>query len=187
MGRVAEFSDQQIIEAGKTIVKEGKPVSTFAIRNRLNGGGSERIKAVWSNYITQQAASVEEETPDLELPAEIAEILEKNQITAKNQLKVLTVQSYKVAEQVAEKRVKSTIEDYQNKVHEFEESENQASIAIESSDKKIVELENEIALLQSRNENLISENSKLKGLFEASNNQNEQLKAKELEFEKLQR
>ena len=187
MGRKAEFSDKQIIDAGKAIEAEGKPISTFAIRNRLNGGSSERIKTVWAEYTAQQATIIEEEIPDIELPTEIAEKLEKNQQTAKNQLEKLALESFKVAQQVAEKRVKSTIDDYQSKIIEYEESENQASIALESSDKKIDDLENDIDLLQSKNETLVAENSKLLGLMQANNARIKQLEAKELELDKLQR
>jgi len=169
MGRRAEFTDEQIIDAGKAISAEGKPVSTFAIRNRLQGGSSERIKSVWSNYVVQQESLIEPEDPEVELPSEIAEILEKNQKTANAQLEKLTIEGYKVAQQVAEKRVKSTIEEYQSKIDLFEESENQASIALDSSDKKIEELELIIESLTEKNESLISENSKLEGRLNAIN------------------
>lgn len=187
MGRRAEFSDQQIIEAGKAITAEGKLVSPFAIRNRLQGGSSERIKIVWSEYLSQQESIVEEKVEEIELPTEIAEKLEKNQQTAINQLEKLAMESYKLAQQVAEKRVKSTIDDYQSKILEYEESENQASLAIESSDKKIDELETEIDILQSRNEKFVSENSKLLGLLEANDSRIKQLETKEIELDKLQR
>lgn len=187
MGRRAEFSDQQIIEAGKSITAEGKLVSPFAIRNRLQGGSSERIKIVWSEYLSQQESIVEEKVEEIELPTEIAEKLEKNQQTAINQLEKLAMESYKLAQQVAEKRVKSTIDDYQSKILEYEESENQASLAIESSDKKIDELETELDVLQSRNEGLVAENSRLFGFLEANKSRIKQLEIKEVEFDKLQR
>jgi hypothetical protein len=187
MGRKAEFSDQQIIDAGKAIESEGKPISTFAIRNRLNGGSSERIKTVWAEYTAHQETIIEEEIPDIELPTEISEKLEKNQQTAKSQLEKLAIESFRVAQQVAEKRVKSTIDDYQSKIREYEESENQASIALESSDKKIDDLEGEIDLLQSRNEELVAGNSKLLGLMQANNARIKQLEGKEIELDKLRR
>ncbi len=187
MGRRAEFSDQQIISAGKAIESEGKMVSPFAIRNRLQGGSSERIKFVWSEYLSQKESIIEEEESDIELPAEIAEKLEKNQQATISQLEKLAIESYKLAQQVAEKRVKSTIEDYQSKILEFEESENQASLAIESGDKKIDELESEIEVLQSRNEELVAENSRLLGLLEANETRIKQLEVKELALDQLQR
>lgn len=187
MGRRAEFSDEQIIGAGKAIQAEGKPVSTFAIRNRLQGGSSERIKAVWSDYIIQQETIVEPEVPEIELPSEIAEILEKNQKTAQNQLEKLTIEGYKVAQLVAEKRVKSTIDEYQTKIDMFEESENQASIALETSDKKIEELELLIESLTDKNETLISENSKLEGKLNAISENVIKLEKIELSYRDLQR
>tara|TARA_R110001583_G_scaffold181428_2_gene338672 strand:- start:114 stop:719 length:606 start_codon:yes stop_codon:yes gene_type:complete len=187
MGRKAEFSDQQIVNAGKAIISEGKSLSTFAIRNRLNGGSSERIKTVWAEYVAQQETIIEDESPDIELPTEIAEKLEKNQQTAKNQLEKLAIESFKIAQQVAEKRVKSTIDDYQKKIWEYEESENQASIALESSDKIIDSLESQLDLLQSKNEDLIVKNSKLMGKMQANEIRIHQLEDKELELDKLYR
>lgn len=187
MGRKAEFSDQQIINAGLAIEAEGKLISPFAIRNILQGGSSERIKLVWSKHLEEQETVTEEDTTEVELPIEIADKLEKNQLTAKSQLEKLAIESYKVAQQVAERRVKSTIDDYQSKILEYEESENQASLAIESSDNKIDELESEIDALQSRNEELVAENSKLIGLIEANESRIKQLEFKEVEFDKLQR
>jgi len=187
MGRRAEFTDEQIIEAGKAISVEGKPVSTFAIRNRLQGGSSERIKSVWSNYVVQQESLIEPEDPEVELPSEIIAILEKNQKTAQAQLEKLTVEGYKVAQQVAEKRVKSTTEDYQSKIGLFEDSENQASIALEASDKKIEELELLIESLTEKNESLISENSKLEGRLNAINEHVIKLEKIEHAYNEIQR
>ncbi|TLX46336.1 hypothetical protein C1E24_14300 [Pseudoalteromonas phenolica] len=161
-------------------------ISPFAIRNRLQGGSSERIKFVWSEYLSQKESIIEEEN-DIELPAEIAEKLEKNQQATITQLQKLAIESYKLAQQVAEKRVKSTIEDYQSKIIKFEESENQASLAIESGDKKIDDLESEIDLLQSRNEELVAENSRLLGLLEANESRIKQLEVKEVALDQLQR
>ena len=83
---------------------------------------------------------VDEKIEEIDLPIEITKKLEKNQQAAKDQLEKLAIESYRVAQQVAEKRAKSTIEDYQSKIAEFEESENQASLAIDSSDRKIDQL-----------------------------------------------
>ncbi len=187
MGRRAEFSDEQIINAGKAIQAEGKPVSTFAIRNRLNGGSSERIKTVWSGYVIQQETITEAEVPEVDLPVEIIEILEKNQKTAQSQLEKLTVEGYKVAQQIAEKRVKSTIDEYQSKLDVFEESENQASIALETSDKRIEELELVIDSLTEKNEMLISDNSKLQGRLNALNERLDKLEIIERAYTELQR
>ncbi|MEP0354412.1 DNA-binding protein [Paraglaciecola sp.] len=187
MGRRAEFTDQQIIEAGIIIETEGKLVSPFAIRNRLDGGSSERIKKVWDKYVAQKEVVVDQKIEEIDLPNEILDKLEKNQQTAKLQLEKLALESYRVAQQVAEKRVKSTIEDYQAKIAEFEESENQASLAIDSSDRKIDQLESTIESLSTKNEKLLAENSKLQGSLDTLIEHTLKLEEKEKQYDILQR
>ncbi|MBU2878734.1 MULTISPECIES: DNA-binding protein [Aliiglaciecola] len=187
MGRKAEFTDQQIIDAGIIIETEGKLVSPFAIRNRLDGGSSERIKKVWEKYVAQKEVVVDEKVEEIDLPSEILDKLEKNQQTAKLQLEKLALESYRVAQQVAEKRVKSTIEDYQSKIAAFEESENQASLAIDSSDRKIDQLESTLDSLSTKNEKLLAENSKLQGSLDTLVERSLKLEEKEKQYEKLQR
>ncbi|WP_289028153.1 DNA-binding protein [uncultured Paraglaciecola sp.] len=187
MGRRAEFTDQQIIEAGIIIETEGKLVSPFAIRNRLDGGSSERIKKVWDKYVAQKEVVVDQKIEEIDLPNEILDKLEKNQQTAKLQLEKLALESYRVAQQVAEKRVKSTIEDYQAKIAEFEESENQASLAIDSSDRKIDQLESTIESLSTKNEKLLAENSKLQGSLDTLIERTLKLEEKEKQHDILQR
>lgn len=48
-----------------------------------------------------------------------------------------TQESFRVAMQLSEKRVKSTIDEYQAKIAEFEESEQEAFHALEKSDPRI--------------------------------------------------
>lgn len=47
--RKPTYSDAQIIEAGKRLLAEQKPVSPFAIRTLLGGGNHVRIRQVWSS------------------------------------------------------------------------------------------------------------------------------------------
>ena len=189
MGRKAEFTDDQIIKAGLSIESSGEPVSPFAIRNRLNGGSSMRIKQVWSEFNAQRntvnVAEVSDE--EVELPNEIAETLDRNIATATKQLQKLAADSYKVAQDVAEKRVRSTIEEYKAKVEELEEAENQAALALEGSDQKIDELESQLESLILKNEKLVAENSKLTGKIESIQKRVEQLETMENAHATLQR
>ncbi len=41
------YTDAQIVEAGKQLLAEDKPVTPFGIRNLLGGGNHLRIKQVW--------------------------------------------------------------------------------------------------------------------------------------------
>jgi hypothetical protein len=53
------YTDAQIIEAGKQLLAEDKPVTPFGIRNLLGGGNHLRIKLVWE---AAQQAGLEAET-----------------------------------------------------------------------------------------------------------------------------
>ncbi len=70
--------------------------------------------------------------------------LERNVKQAVKNLESITANSYKVAQQIAEKRASSTIDEYKSKIDDFEEPEQQAGIALESCDEQISDLHDEI-------------------------------------------
>ena len=47
MGRRAEFTGEQVTEAGQDILDEGRLVTGWALRTHLGGGKPERLVAVW--------------------------------------------------------------------------------------------------------------------------------------------
>lgn len=46
MGRIAEYSQNEIIKAGEHIESNGKHVNPFSIREKLGGGSPDRIKRI---------------------------------------------------------------------------------------------------------------------------------------------
>jgi len=185
MGRIAEFSEEDIINAGKSIQKGG-PVSVYSIRNKLNGGDSKRIKKVWNNYLANNPSEKEiEDIKPIDLPTEIIDELNKNSDEIKSRLERLSINGYAVAQKIAEKRVESTIVDYKSKINEFEESERQASIAIESCDRQILELNNDLESLLKKNEDLVAENANVTGILSSAKITIAKLEGKESEFDKL--
>lgn len=66
--RPSVFTDEQIIEAGRTLQGQGRPVSGFAIRQLLGGGNVPRLMQVWTNHIEKEESGTEEAQ---ELPGEI--------------------------------------------------------------------------------------------------------------------
>ncbi|MDU0355779.1 DNA-binding protein [Paraglaciecola aquimarina] len=189
MGRVAEYSVEQIVDAGRSIEALEKRVTPFAIREQLGGGSPERIKEIWEQHLNQLKSENITELPndEVELPTEIQDALEKNLKTASKQLISLTNGTFKVAMQVAEKRVKSTIDDFNNKIEELKEVEQDAFRAMGVSDRKIDDLQTEISTLNQRNEQHVAENSKLTGQLESLKERIVQLEAKEAEYSALQR
>lgn len=187
MGRLAEYTTEQILEVGNSLEAAGERVSPFAIREKLGGGDARRIKEIWTNRKKSQKKDKESLQQDgIELPIEIQEALEKNLKVAHKQLKEITEDSFKVATFVAEKRVTSTIKEYQSKISEYEASEKDAFQALENSDRYRADLEHQIESLSSKNETLVAENSKLIGMMESLQGRVTQLEKRENELANMQ-
>ena len=138
MGRVAEYSEEQIITAGNYIESIGKHVTAFSIREKLGGGSPERIKGVWEQHIRklQNESATNYEEDKIELPAEIQDSLDKNLKTSAKQIESIAKESFKVAMEVAESRVKSVIEKHEgnyrfNTLLSFEEAMDQRAMVLD--------------------------------------------------------
>jgi chromosome segregation ATPase len=190
MARHAEVTEQEIIDTGTALENSGKRANSGSIRVNLgNRGGFSRIKEVWEKHLSNRENNnlSSDSDADIELPAEIQESLERNIKQAVKNLENITANSYKVAQQIAEKRVSSTIDEYKAKIEDFEESEHQAGIALDNCDLEIGDLHDEIGNLQAKNEKWLSENSHLSGQLSSALERINQLEAKELELANLQR
>jgi len=71
--RPAEFTPEQIIEAGQELLAAGRNITGFALRQKVGGGNPTRLKQVWDEYIT--AKNTTEAEPVAELPVEVAETM----------------------------------------------------------------------------------------------------------------
>ena len=190
MSRPADVTEQDIIDAGVALESSGKRANSGSIRVKLgNRGGFARIKEVWEKHVDNRVAeeTIADSDTDIELPIEIQDNLERNIKQAVKNLEAITVNSYKVAQQIAEKRVSSTIEEYKAKIEDFEESEQQAGIALEACDNQISDLNDEVELLLIKNVKLLSENSHLSGQISSALERIIKLETKEQELANLQR
>jgi hypothetical protein len=174
MGAPAKVTEEQIIEAGLELKKEGVSVSEFRIRYKLgNQGRPDRIKRVWEEYEQQQitCSDSKQKLQQVGLPAEVQESLDSvlNQFTEK--LTQLVTESYQVAHQTSEKRVQSTIEDYLQKVKEMDISIKEASDSIEHADYTIEQLENKLTIRGGEQTQLQIENGELRGQVKILNSQ----------------
>jgi chromosome segregation ATPase len=188
MARHAEVKEQEIIDAGIALENSGKRANSGSIRVKLgNRGGFARIKEVWEKHISNRGTgdSDVDSDIDIELPTEIQDNLERNSKQAVKNLETITINSFKVAQQIAEKRVSSTIEEYKAKIEDFEESEQQAGIALESCDNQISDLNDEVESLLNKNEKLLSENSHLSGQMSSAVARINDLEKKESELFEL--
>jgi len=188
MARHAEVTEQEIIDAGIALESSGKRANSGSIRVKLGNRGSfTRIKEVWGHHMTDKESNdiTTKSDAKIDLPAEIQENLERNIKQAVKNLEIITVNSFKVAQQIAEKRVSSTIEEYKSKIGDFEESEQQAGIALETCDDQIADLNDEVELLKIKNEKLLSENSHLSGQISSAIDRITKLESKENELFEL--
>lgn len=169
MGRVAEFSDEEIIKAGNHLLSLSKVVTPFGIRQLIGGGSAQRIKTVWSEEVAKRndEALNGDSSKEIELPAEMQEALEKSIEMISQQLTRVTKINYKVAADVAESRVASVIKKHEEKLEEYKHSEFEACQAIDSLAKENEELKNEVTSLLAKNSLLSNDNAKYFGSIDS--------------------
>nr|QBM91761.1 Plasmid replication region DNA-binding N-term [Pseudomonas sp.] len=108
MARSAEFTEDKIIEAGRSMLAAGKRITGFGLRNAVGGGNANRLLEVWETHALQHSES----EPELlsELPLEVSEHLGNviNSFTGefKEQMTRLAVDMNHRAHKASERRVK---------------------------------------------------------------------------------
>jgi colicin import membrane protein len=185
MGRHAEVTEEEIIQAGQEIERSGKNANSGSIRAKLGGrGGYPRIRVVWEAY-KSNSSDIEESTHEINLPTEIEDNLEAISKQVIKQLTQITKSSYTIAQQLVEKRLSSTIEEYKEKIFDFEQFEQDASESIEQCETQINELHNLNNALTLQYEELKSDNIKLAAELSFTKKQSSKLEQKEDEFQQL--
>ena len=69
--RPVEFTLDEIIRAGHELQAAGRNITGFALRQKIGGGSSSRLRQVWDEYLNSQVATKVE--PVTELPPELTE------------------------------------------------------------------------------------------------------------------
>lgn len=76
MARLAEFTDVQIIEAGRQLKQAGKRITGFGLRNAVGGGSANRLLEIWEHHEMSGAAGDDAQAELIsELPMEVADQL----------------------------------------------------------------------------------------------------------------
>lgn len=101
--RPAEFSNDQIIQAGQDLIAVGRNITGFALRQKLGGGTTSRLKQVWDEHLSSQA--VVRTTPVADLPFEVAEEVAMVTKALTERLAALAVELNDKAIKAAERRV----------------------------------------------------------------------------------
>jgi colicin import membrane protein len=101
--RPTEFDSEKIIVAGQELQAAGCAVTSFAIRQKIGGGNAPRIKRVWEEYVSGQAATKAE--PHAELPPEVADEVANVAQALTARLSGLAIELNDKAVKAAERRV----------------------------------------------------------------------------------
>jgi regulator of replication initiation timing len=133
--RPAEFTREQIIEAGLALRADARNVTGFALRQRIGGGNPNRLKQVWDEYLASQSTAPAE--PVAELPIEVAEAVAA--VTA-----ALTERIAKLATELNDKAVKAAERRVSEVVRATGEQREQAERELADAAQTVDELESQL-------------------------------------------
>ena len=100
--RYAEYADELIVEAGLQIQAEGRPVTKWALKERVGGGNTSRLLAVWQAH---ELKSNKAETLIHDLPADIARELDSAIGAVSGRIRAVVATLQQKALEAAEQRV----------------------------------------------------------------------------------
>lgn len=137
MARPAEYSDQEIIAAGKTLEAAGQRVTPFRIRETLGGGNPKRIKTVWQDYVA--SAKKDEPLQDVELPAVFAEQVDAAVKATSDDLRMLVARLYSEARAQANAEMRDALTGLREEQEQAAAAEQDAIRTVESLDAKLAQ------------------------------------------------
>lgn len=162
--RPAQFTDQDIIGAGKEIRDTGRLVTPFGIRNILGGGNTTRIREVWDRFLENERdePELQEQAPE---PATLPPQLHEHALQAKKTLTGfidgLYMQAYTLVETDLSQRYKRDFEALKEKQTQTDSSLAEAEKSIAKADRDLEELSDERDSAKAELESVRAENARL--------------------------
>lgn len=160
--RKSEYTEEQIIEAGNTLLTNNERVTAFGIRNIIGGGNASRIGKVWEEYISSQNVAAPEVLS--ELPVDVSEKLEDVLIQLNEQVREMANQVNHVAVTTSERRVAEAVREARERQESAEAELKDAAVAVdqleEKSDMQLQEIEQLKKQLADTNAQLKEANNK---------------------------
>jgi chromosome segregation ATPase len=144
--RPAEYTQEQIIEAGLDLKAAGRNITGFAIRQKLGGGNPTRLKQIWEEHASTQAVTRSE--PVADLPAEVAEELATVAKALTDRLTNLAVELNDKAVKTAERRVADAIHSAGQQRELAERELADATTTVEDLENRLETAENQNASLE---------------------------------------
>ena len=105
--RPAEFTPEEIIQAGQELQAAGRNITGFALRQKVGGGNPSRLKQVWDEH--QAGQSVAHSEPVAELPVEVADEVAHVSKQLTDRLAALAVELNDKAVKAADRRVAEVV------------------------------------------------------------------------------
>ena len=146
--RPADYSEEQIIAAGKALQAADKRVTPFGIREHMGGGQPQRIRTVWESYIAGESAQEARQEEAVELPAEFAEQVQGMNAALIGDLTAFAKRVYKRADEIAESRTREAMLSAKKAKESAETDVADAERMIGDQDAKVEALEQQLGALQ---------------------------------------
>jgi chromosome segregation ATPase len=143
--RPAEFSNDDIIKAGKELQAAGRNVTGFALRQRVSGGSAPRLKQVWDEYLSSQSGAVVEQMA--ELPIELEEQLKTVSVALVERLRLLASELNDRAVKASERRVSEVVRSAGEQRAQAERELADASTTVDDLEAKLEAAEGEVQSL----------------------------------------
>ena len=105
--RPIEFTNEEIIRAGQELQAAGRNITGFALRQKIGGGTTTRLKQVWEEHLAKQVVISAE--PVAELPLEVSEEVELVNKELAERLLAMALKVNDKAVKAAERRVTELI------------------------------------------------------------------------------
>lgn len=167
MGRHAEFTEEQIVEAGLELegkVGKGK-ITISGIRQALGGGSAVRIKEIWNSFLLSrdEKEASQNHQADIDLPLELEALFEKHSSTVLKLLKQFVNESYRLSDNLSELKVKGRLEEYSEQIEIFQREEAALLVDVDKAREETFDLNSQNEVLESEITELKSQNAELKG------------------------
>jgi len=146
--RPTEFSNEDIIKAGKELVAAGRNVTGFALRQRVGGGSAPRLKQVWDEHISSQSS--EPPTEQAELPVELDDQLKAVSAELVDRLQKLASDMHTKAVRASERRVAEIVRTAGEQRAQAERELADASMTVDELEAKLDAATNEIQELREK-------------------------------------
>lgn len=150
--RPVEFTDEQVIEAGRTLQAQGRNITGFALRKLVGGGDPTRLKQRWDAHQASTAAG-EPETV-VELPIEVANVVDGLAVELASRLKSLAVEVNDKAVKAAERRVSEVVKAAGEQASQAERELSDAATAVDELETHVAELQEQAQAKDSAYETL---------------------------------